>query len=68
MANSVTLLGGALPAEYGLRTTGISDIQTKSGAFEPGGHVGIHDGSHAWLQPSAEYRGIIDRFNYFVTA
>ena len=67
LASSITLLTGALPAEYGLRTTGIFDIQTKTGAFEPGGHVGVYGGSHAWLQPSAEYRGAIGRFNYFLT-
>ena len=67
LASSITLLTGALPAEYGLRTTGIFDIQTKSGAFEPGGYVGIYGGSHAWVQPSAEYRGAVGRFNYFVT-
>lgn len=67
LASSVTLLTGALPAEYGLRTTGIFDIQTKSGAFDPGGYVGVYGGSHAWLQPSAEYRGAIGRFNYFVS-
>jgi TonB dependent receptor/Carboxypeptidase regulatory-like domain len=67
LASSVTLLTGALPAEYGLRTTGIFDIQTKSGAFDPGGYVGMYGGSHAWLQPSAEYRGVIGRFNYFMT-
>jgi hypothetical protein len=67
LASSVTLLTGALPAEYGLRTTGIFDIQTKSGAFDPGGYVGMYGGSHAWLQPSAEYRGAVGRFNYFVS-
>jgi hypothetical protein len=67
LASSVTLLTGALPAEYGLRTTGIFDIQTKSGAFDPGGYVGMYGGSHAWLQPSAEYRGTVGRFNYFLT-
>src|SRR4029077_19037919 len=56
-----------LPAEYGLRTTGIFDIQTKSGAFEPGGYLAMYGGSHAWMQPSAEYRGETGRFNYFVT-
>jgi len=67
LASSVTLLTGALPAEYGLRTTGIFDIQTKSGAFDPGGYVGMYGGSHAWVQPSAEYRGTVGRFNYFLT-
>ncbi|HYB69221.1 MAG TPA: TonB-dependent receptor [Candidatus Bathyarchaeia archaeon] len=67
LASSITLLTGALPAEFGLRTTGIFDIQTKSGAFDPGGYVGMYGGSHGWMQPSAEYRGSVGRFNYFVT-
>src|SRR5215831_20946821 len=68
LASSITLLTGALPAEYGLRTTGIFDIQTKSGAFDPGGYVSMYGGSHNWLQPSVEYRGTVGRLNYFVTA
>ena len=67
LASSITLLTGALPAEYGLRTTGIFDIQTKSGAFDPGGYIGMYGGSHNWIQPSAEYRGTVGRLNYFVT-
>ena len=67
LASSVTLLTGALPAEYGLRTTGIFDIQTKSGAFDQGGYVSMYGGSHAWLQPSAEYSGTLGRFSYFLT-
>ena len=67
LASSITLLTGALPAEYGLRTTGIFDIQTKSGAFDPGGYVSMYGGSHGWLQPSTEYRGSVGRLNYFVT-
>jgi hypothetical protein len=67
LASSITLLTGALPAEYGLRTTGIFDIQTKSGAFDPGGYIGMYGGSHSWIQPSAEYRGTVGRLNYFVT-
>ena len=66
IASSVDLITGALPAEYGLRTAGIIDIQTKSGAFTPGGSVGIYGGSHGWLEPSADYGGSIGTFNYFV--
>jgi outer membrane receptor protein involved in Fe transport len=66
-ANSVDLITGALPAEFGLRTAGIVDIQTKSGAFEPGGYLGMYGGSFSWLQPSFEYGGSSGRFNYYVT-
>jgi outer membrane receptor protein involved in Fe transport len=66
-ADQAELITGALPAQYGLRTSGIIDIQTKSGAFDQGGSVGMYGGSRQWLQPSAEYSGSVGRFNYFVS-
>jgi len=66
LASSIDLITGSLPAEFGLRTAGIIDVQTKSGAFDPGGYVGMYGGSYSWINPSAEYRGLVGRFNYFV--
>jgi outer membrane receptor protein involved in Fe transport len=66
-ANSLTLITGALPAEYGLATSGIVDIETKNGLFAPGGEVTIYGGSAATLHPSAEYRGSVDGYNYYVS-
>ena len=66
-ASSIDLITGSLPAQYGLVTTGIVDIQTKSGAFEPGGSVGMYGGSHGWMEPSADYAGSAGHFNYFVS-
>ena len=37
---SMQLITGSLPAQYGFRTAGVVDIQTKSGAFENGGDGG----------------------------
>jgi outer membrane receptor protein involved in Fe transport len=66
LASSVQLITGALPAEYGLVTGGIVDIQTKSGLFQPGGEVSIYGGSHGTIEPSADYGGSDGNFNYFV--
>lgn len=66
-ASSIDLITGSLPAQFGLVTTGIVDIQTKSGAFEPGGSVGFYGGSHGWMEPSAEYAGSIGNLNYYVS-
>src|SRR3984893_9464810 len=66
LANSIDLITGSLPAEFGLRTAGIIDVQTKSGALDPGGYVGMYGGSHSWINPSAEYGGQVGKFNYFV--
>ena len=46
LASSVKLIDGALPAEYGLVTGAIVDMQTKSGVFDSGGDVSIYGGSH----------------------
>ena len=45
LANSVALITGALPAQYGLRAAGIIDIQTKTGTLDPGGSVTLYGGS-----------------------
>ncbi len=66
-ASSVTLITGALPAEYGLATSGIVDIQTKNGLFAPGGEVTMYGGSYATLHPSAEYGGSVDGYNYYIS-
>ena len=67
-ASSLSLITGALPAQYGLRTAGIVDIQTKSGnALQPGGNVGIYGGSFGTLTPSFDYAGRSGNTEYFVT-
>src|SRR5665213_1148695 len=67
LAENVRLITGALPAEYGNRTAGIIDIQTKSGVFDNGGVVSMYGGSHSTLSPSAAYGGSSGNFNYFVS-
>ena len=70
LASSVdACLPARSPPSTALRTTGIFDIQTKSGAFEPGGYVG-----HVRRQPRLgssrawSIGGSVGRLNYFVTA
>jgi outer membrane receptor protein involved in Fe transport len=65
--DSMTLITGALPPEYGLRTAGIIDIQSKSGIFNPGGSVEVYGGSYGTLNPSFEAGGSVDGYNYFAT-
>ena len=51
-ANSLSLLTGALPAQYGLRTAGVVDIGVKSGTTDPGAEASMMGGSYNWLQPA----------------
>ncbi len=67
LAQSVDLITGALPAEYGLQTAGIIDVTTKSGVFDDGGEAGIYGGSNGLIQPSFEYGGSIGKINYFLS-
>ncbi|HML28064.1 MAG TPA: ligand-gated channel, partial [Hyphomicrobium sp.] len=43
--SNLSLVTGALPAEYGLHTTGLIDITTRSGAQAPGGTINFYGGS-----------------------
>ena len=63
---SMQLITGSLPAQYGFRTAGVVDIQTKSGVFEPGGEVDLYGGSYDTFRPSFEYGGSEGKFNYFI--
>jgi outer membrane receptor for ferrienterochelin and colicins len=67
LISSLTLITGALPAEYGLRTAGIIDLKTKSGVIDPGGSISLYGGSHGTVQPSFNYGGSSGNLNYFVS-
>jgi len=57
MIGSMSLIVGALPAEYGLRTVGLIDINTRADAFNNSGSVSVYGGSHGTITPSIEYGG-----------
>lgn len=66
---SVTLLDGALPAQYGERTAAVVDITTKAGSsLGNGGSVGITGGSFGTVNPNASLWGSNDRWSWFLTA
>ena len=58
---------GALPAQYGLRTAGVLDIQTKTDAFNNSGSVSVYGGSHGTITTSLEYGGTVGQTQYFVS-
>ena len=66
-ARSLSLITGALPAQYGFQTAGVVDIQTKTGLTNPGLSVSMYGGSWNWLQPSMEYGGHTGPVDYFIT-
>ncbi|RTL55411.1 MAG: ligand-gated channel [Bradyrhizobiaceae bacterium] len=64
---NISLLTGALPAQYGLRTAGVLDITTRADAFNNSGSISIYGGSHGTITPSFEYGGTAGDTQYFVS-
>ncbi|WP_291691850.1 TonB-dependent receptor, partial [Bradyrhizobium sp.] len=65
--SNMQLLTGALPAQYGLRTSGVIDITSKSGTALAGGSVSLYGGSRQTISPSFEYGGVEGKTEYFAT-
>ena len=65
-AKRIDLLTGALPAQYGYRTAGVIEIDTKS-QFEGGGRVDLYTGSHGTFSPSFEYGNTSGNLTYYLT-
>jgi outer membrane receptor protein involved in Fe transport len=57
LIGSMSLVVGALPAEYGMRTVGLIDITTRNDAFNNSGSVSYYGGSRGTIQPSFDYGG-----------
>ncbi|HKR76194.1 MAG TPA: TonB-dependent receptor [Rhodanobacter sp.] len=65
---SMSLLDGALPAQYGLRTAAVVDITTRTGHdLGNGGSVGVTAGSFGTLNPNASIWGSGDRWSWYLT-
>jgi outer membrane receptor protein involved in Fe transport len=64
-AQHIDLLTGALPAQYGYRTAGVVEINTKN-SFEGGGKVDLYGGSNNTFNPSIEYGNTRGKLSYFV--
>src|SRR5438270_5595784 len=65
-ADNISLITGALPAQFGFRTTGVIDIHTKSGAVFTGGEASLRVGSFDTVAPNVEYGGVIGSRTYYV--
>lgn len=64
---SVSLIDGILPAEYGYRTSGVIEIQTKNGC--DGGHnnFSVYGGMYDTAEPSFQLQGCRGKFSYYLT-
>jgi opacity protein-like surface antigen/outer membrane receptor protein involved in Fe transport len=60
---SLSLITGALPAQYGMRTVGVVDIKTAS--FDNSGQIGFYGGSRGTSNYSIQYGGKTGSTEYF---
>jgi outer membrane receptor protein involved in Fe transport len=63
----LALIDGVLPAQYGLHTAALIDIETKSPS-EPGGTISMYGGSHETLTPNLTYGATIGQTQYYVSS
>jgi outer membrane receptor protein involved in Fe transport len=66
-ADSVSLITGALPAQFGFRTTGVLDIHTKTGALFQQGEASLFVGSFDTIKESLEYGGLFGKLSVYAT-
>jgi hypothetical protein len=66
-AQSISLLEGALPAQYGYHTAGVVQVQTKSGESLSGGNIEMYGGQRGTLQPNFELGGSRGNLSYYTT-
>lgn len=64
--DNISLITGALPAQFGFRTTGVLDIHAKNGAAFTGGESSVEVGSFDTTMPSFEYGGVAGKLTYYV--
>jgi len=67
LIDSVTLIDGSLPAQFGFHTAGIVDITTKNGAALQQSEVSTYGGSYGTLQSSVETGGSVGKWDYFIS-
>jgi outer membrane receptor protein involved in Fe transport len=66
-ADNISLITGALPAQFGFRNTGVIDIHTKNGPVFTGDEASVRVGSFDTILESFERGGVIGKLSYYVT-
>jgi outer membrane receptor protein involved in Fe transport len=68
LIQSVSLITGTMPAQFGDRTAGIIDVTTKTGSQLNGTELSLYGGSYDTFNPSFEMGGTTSNLEYFVAA
>jgi len=63
--SNVQLVDGALPAQFGFKTAGIIDIDTKNGTENQAGSASFYGGGNSHMEPSFQYGGGNDKWTWY---
>jgi outer membrane receptor protein involved in Fe transport len=66
-ADHLSVLTGALPAQYGLRNAAVVDIQSRGETLDNEGHVGLTIGSQGHVETSVDVGATHGPWSYFLT-
>src|SRR5438270_4987090 len=66
-ADNISLITGALPAQFGFRETGVIDIHTKNGAAFLNTEASVYVGSFDTFMESLERGGVSGKLSYYIT-
>src|SRR3989475_7160588 len=66
-ADNISLITGALPAQFGFRNTGVIDIHTKNGAVFQQAEASLHVGSFDTIMPSFEYGTLLGKASMYAS-
>src|SRR5437016_8332770 len=67
-ADNISLITGALPAQFGFRNTGVIDIHTKHGAAFQQSEASVYGGSFDTIMPSFEFGNVTGKLSSYVSA
>jgi outer membrane receptor protein involved in Fe transport len=65
--SKIDFLTGTLPAQYGLRTAGVVEIDTREGRTKPGGQISLTAGSNGLFEPSGQVFGAMGALTYYLS-
>ena len=67
VAESIEVITGTLPAQYGFRTAGVVNMKTRAQGFDFDGDVGVYGGSNGKIVPSFTLRNATGKLSYFLS-
>ena len=67
LAETVRVMTGTLPAQFGFAPGGVVSVTTKSGVYQHGGQLEMFAGTDGLVEPAAEWAGAVGGISLFAS-